>query len=59
MLLMELLLEYAIEYNVELAIMQSEHVKSTFKSFGGFYLVSKYWEPFLYELICPRDILYT
>ena len=40
--LIELLLEYALDQNVDLAIIQSAHVQGVIDAFGGFYVVHKF-----------------
>jgi peptide subunit release factor 1 (eRF1) len=42
MSLVELLLEYALDQNVELAIIQSGHVQGFLEQFGGLYVVHKF-----------------
>lgn len=37
-----MLLEYALDQNIELAIIQSEHAKSRLRDVGEFYVVLKY-----------------
>ena len=41
--LIELLLEYALDQSIDLAIIQSAHVQGMIDMFGGFYVVHKFW----------------
>ena len=41
-LLIELFLEYAIDQNIELAIIQNSHIQGFIDLYGGFYVALKY-----------------